>query len=410
MAQTSHSATHPNYKEHKMFVDDLSLGMFIIALDKPWEESDFLFQGFMITNTDELLALQQQCQFVYIRKSLNKNTNTETFIHKIRLNDDMAHARSAYQSACSNTKVIFDTLRFSENLDVNKVNHVVDDIVDGILKDEAAMLLLSQIKNRDEYTSEHSLRVALFSGALAKEIGLKPLEIKNVTVCGLLHDVGKIQVPLDILNKPGKFTDAEYTIMKAHTTYGRKMLIGQSGFYEGAVDVAYSHHERLDGQGYPRGVDSSQIPYFAKIVAVADTYDAITSDRCYKEGLSSLKAFEILHNNCDTCYEKNLVEHFIKLMGVYAPGCIVELNTGDIGIVISTNKTKRLLPKVLILRNKEGFYKQQRMFDLYTLENKESNEYKVKEAYADGSFDIKLSDFLTQGLQIEFGSKAKQSL
>jgi HD-GYP domain-containing protein (c-di-GMP phosphodiesterase class II) len=359
----------------------------------------------MITNNNELRALQEQCTIVYVRAVIDQNTASQKahYISKIRLSDELSNARSAYQSACSDTKIILDTMRLSGNLDIDRVNHVVDDMVDGILKNEGAMMLLSQIKNRDEYTAEHSLRVGLFSAALAKELGLKPLEIKNAGTCGLLHDVGKVKVPLDILNKPGAFTQQEYDIMKAHTSYGRKLLIGKAGLYAGAVDAAFTHHERLDGKGYPRGVSAEKIPYFARIVAIADTYDAITSHRCYKEGLASLKAFEILFNNSDTCYERELVETFIKMMGVYAPGCVVEMHNGEIGVVISTNKSKRLEPRVLLVRNKEQFYSQQRMVDLSNrAEDANQLPYVIKDAYIDGTFDIKLSDYLEQGLQIDF--------
>jgi len=335
-----------NYQEHKVPVNELGLGMFVTNLDKPWEESEFLFQGFMITNQNELLALQEQCQYVYVRASIDTNKPIQDgnvqYVNKIRLTDEMSNARSAYQNACSETKIILDTMRLTGNLDVDRVNSIVDDMVDSILRNDGAMSLLSQIKHKDEYTAEHSLRVGLFSASLAKELGLKPLEIKNAGTCGLLHDIGKVKIPIDILNKPGAFTQEEYELMKSHTTSGKKLLIGQSGIYPGSVDTAFLHHERLDGTGYPRGVSSEKIPYFAKIVAVADTYDAITSHRCYKDGKTSLKAFGILYKHCGTGYEKELVETFIKVMGVYAPGCIVEMTNDEVGIVISTNKTKRL--------------------------------------------------------------------
>ncbi|MCW8932865.1 MAG: HD-GYP domain-containing protein, partial [Gammaproteobacteria bacterium] len=322
MPPPSFDKQHKQYQEHKIPVNELALGMFVTQLDKPWEESSFLFQGFMITNKNELSALQEECEYVYVRASVNSTNHTQTnqvnYINKIRLSDEMSNARSAYQDACSDTKIILDTMRLSGNLDIKRINKIVDDMVDSVLKNKGAMLLLSQIKNKDEYTAEHSLRVGLFSAALGKELGLKPLEIKNLGTCGLLHDIGKVKVPIDILNKPGAFTGNEYETMKAHTTYGKKLLIGKSGIYAGAVDTAFSHHERLDGKGYPRGVNSEKIPYFAKIVAIvaiADTYDAITSHRCYKDATPSIKAFEILFKNCDTSYEKALVETFIKMMG-----------------------------------------------------------------------------------------------
>jgi len=193
--------------------------------------------------------------------------------------------------------------------------------------------------------------------------------------------------------------------MKAHTTYGKKLLIGKSGIYAGAVDSAFSHHERLDGTGYPRGVGSEKIPHFAKIVAVADTYDAITSHRCYKDATPSIKAFEILFRECDKGYEKSLVETFIKMMGVYAPGCIVEMTNGEVGIVISTNKEERLLPTVLLLRTRNNPQIKQRLINMAADATDARNKvYVVKDAYIDGTFDIHLKDYLSKGLKIDFDS------
>ncbi len=398
---------HNQDLEHQIPVNDLVLGMYVTNLDKPWEETDFLFQGFMITNTAELMALQEQCNYVYVRAAVHSNGPMQTekvqYINKIRLNDELSSARSAYQNACSDTKIILDTMRFTGNLDIERINNIVDEMVGSVLRNDGAMLLLSQIKNKDEYTAEHSLRVGLFSAALGKELGLKPLEIKNLATCGLLHDIGKVKIPIDILNKPGAFTSKEYELMQAHTTYGKKLLIGQPGIYAGAVDSAFSHHERLDGTGYPRGVGAEKIPYFAKIVAISDTYDAITSHRCYKDGTPSIEAFEILFKHCDTNYDRELVESFIRMMGVYAPGCIVEMTNGEVGIVLSINKGQRLQPKVLLLRTKTNPTIKQRLVDLSANATDSCNKiYIVKEAYIDGAFDINLSDYLGKGLKIDF--------
>ncbi|MCU7960411.1 MAG: DUF3391 domain-containing protein, partial [gamma proteobacterium symbiont of Bathyaustriella thionipta] len=223
------------FQDHKISVTELALGMYVTNLDKPWEETDFIFQGFMITNSNEMVALQEQCEYVYIRASVDSagpyQAEKVQYINKIRLSDELSNARSAYQNACSDTKIILDTMRLTGNLDVERVNNIVDEMVESILRNDGAMALLSQIKNKDEYTAEHSLRVGLFSASLGKELGLRALEIKNLDTCGLLHDIGKVKIPIDILNKPGAFNSEEYEIMKAHTTHGKKLLIGKSGIY-----------------------------------------------------------------------------------------------------------------------------------------------------------------------------------
>lgn len=169
----------------------------------------------------------------------------------------------------------------------------------------------------------------------------------------MMHDMGKMLIPIEILNKPGTLNDEEMVVMQSHTNLGHELLMSSPGMYHGAIEVALSHHERLDGKGYPRKINKKEISNFTRIVTIADLYDAITSDRVYQNGRTHLEATKILAELAGTHLDHALVIKFIESLGVYPPGCVVELTNGAIGLVIEVNETMKLRPKVLILMDED---------------------------------------------------------
>jgi HD-GYP domain-containing protein (c-di-GMP phosphodiesterase class II) len=179
------------------------------------------------------------------------------------------------------------------------------------------------------------------------------MALNNLGLCGMMHDMGKMLVPLDILNKPGKLETEEMQIMQSHTTLGYELLKSSHDMYPGAIDVAWTHHERLDGNGYPRQILHSAISHFAKIVTTVDMYDAITSDRVYQKGRTHLEATNILTNMSGSHLDPLLVIKFIECLGVYPPGCVVEMTNGSIAIVVEVNEKIKLRPKIIILLDED---------------------------------------------------------
>lgn len=175
--------------------------------------------------------------------------------------------------------------------------------------------------------------------------------LEELGTCGLLHDVGKILTPDDVLKKPGRLSAEEFLIMKMHPGQGRDILMSSDGVIGKAIDVAHGHHERLDGSGYPRGLTEDQFDDYTRLVAVVDTYDAITSDRVYASGRSNIEAFKILQSQGGNHYDSNLVSNLIAAIGVYPPGSVVQLNNGEIGVVVRNNPARKLQPKLLLLKN-----------------------------------------------------------
>lgn len=398
----------------KIAVAELAIGMYVAELDRPWTDTAFLFQGFRIRQQQEIRLLQEICQFVWVdaRRSIGVKAQVgenvaataqqlQPVIGKVDFSIEIEQAEPAFHAAREQSLRILQAVKLGHELDVAAVKVVVKDCVDSILRNPAALLWLARIKNKDEYTSEHSLRVAILSIALGRELGLLPLQLEQIGVCGMLHDVGKIKVPEEILNKPGALTPEELAIMQSHAAEGRKLLMSNQQVTAATVDVAYSHHERLDGRGYPRGLDASKIPYFAKIVAVVDSYDAINSDRVYSKGKSSLESLRILFDARATHFDQDIVKTFVQLIGIYPPGEIVELSSGEVGIIISCPPGSKLKPRLLLVLDEHKRPCKERVVDLQEAPRDLSGKpYRVHEVHTSGAFGIAIDSYRQRGLII----------
>ena len=313
----------------------------------------------------------------------------------------MEQASPVWHKAHEESLRILDAVRMGQELDVSAVKAVVSECVQSILRNPSAMLWLARIKNRDYYTAEHSLRVSILAIALGRELGLAEYQLEQIGICGMLHDVGKIKVPNEILNKPGALNAEELRIMQSHANEGRRLLMGNQQVTPATVDVAYSHHERLDGKGYPRGLDAARIPYFAKIIAVVDAYDAINSDRVYSKGKSSLESLRILLEAVNSHFDEEIVGHFVRLIGIYPAGEIVELSNGEVGIIIGCSATSKLKPKIMRVLNANKQLCKERVVDLATTTaDANGKPLRVKEVHGSGAFGIDIEAYRRKGLLI----------
>ena len=431
------SAPHQEIVESQVDVSELAIGMHIIRLDRPWEDTNFLLQGFVIRHQSEIDALRAQCDFVVIEgrvntaphpkpeKALPKASGLKrlfsrkaapapssgtanpvpprtrvTYINKVDAGREMETAVIRFEEAQKTAKSIMSGLRVGRTLDLNNARTVVNSCVESVLRNENALLLLTKIKHQDEYTAEHCINVSILAAAFGKHLGLLEGEIRNLALCGLLHDVGKTRIPDEILNKPGALTPKEFDVMRQHTTHGRTILMGTSNSLNTAVDVAFSHHERMDGSGYPRALQAQQIPYFAKVIGLVDTYDAITSSRVYDRGRASMQALEIIHKYRGTQFDEELADAFIQMIGVYPPGSIVEMLNGEVGIIIESHPRHKLRPKVLMVRESDKtMMTPYKSLDLMTSpEDGAGNVYQIAREVPDGAHGIVLQDFVEEGL------------
>jgi putative nucleotidyltransferase with HDIG domain len=234
---------------------------------------------------------------------------------------------------------------------VRQLDDVVDQLVETVSHEAGGLVHISHLKSHDDYTYHHSLSVAVLSIAIGRTMRLKKCELRELGRAAIMHDIGKILVPTDILNKPGKLTDTEFEIIKEHSAKGAAYLkkegIGNSAMW----DAIYAHHEKMDGTGYPSGLKGGEIPFFARIITVADVYDAVTSYRPYRGPMSPSVAFELLMSNADRAFEYNVVKAFAKSVEFYPIGAVLSISNGRIGMVV--DNVNALRPTLRMLDNGE---------------------------------------------------------
>jgi len=333
--------TQRNRKLHeKMDVKDLRVGMFVVELDKPWEESSFMFQGLELRSPADVLAVQKECSFVWVdydEFSLPKETKSDGLpaapgagsgLAPVTVEDEFAEAKEVHSLASETIRNLFEEIRLGAEIDGGKVKQAVNGCVDSILRNPDASVWLTRIQAKHEATAQHSLNVAALSIVMAKSLGMSNREMEDVGVCGMLHDVGKTSIATEVLTKAGPLNDAEMAEMQKHTRYGRDILMSTKSVMSGAADVAHSHHEQVDGKGYPRRLDDDGIPLFAKIVSIAEAYDTMTTKQPYREARSPSDALQELYILRGTQFDEDLVIKFIDSVGIFPPGSIVEMLNG----------------------------------------------------------------------------------
>lgn len=389
-------------------VCELTVGMYVLELDESWENTPFLFRGFQIRTLKELERIRQVAKHAWVEaRSLPDGVPGDThaelvpLIGKVDFRQEIEQAQQTWGEALEVSRGLLDAVRLGQALDIPGVKRTIEKCVDSILRNPAAMLWLTQIRNKDDYTAEHSLRTAIYAISLGRRLDMLPRELVDIGMCGMLHDLGKIKVPLPILTKNGRLSADEYLIMQTHADSGRKLLMSTSDVPPAAVDAAYCHHERLDGSGYPRGLRHDKIPQVAKLVAIVDAYDAITSDRVYSKGRSSLEALRIIFDAAGTHFDEEMVAHFVKLIGIYPPGEIAELSNGEIGIIIGCPPGNKLKPKLLRVLDADKQPCRERVIDLATNpKDDQGKPYYLYLVHPSGAFGIDIEHYRRKGLLV----------
>ncbi len=397
-----------------MPVSELRPGMFVCELDRPWLETPFILQGFKITDQEDIDTIAKHCEYVYIENSedqwiaqeeraILESKATSTRIPAPRVGNKQEYHRAAgiHQTAKHLTRSFMDEVRLGNAINLKDVETSVSDCVSSILRNPDSMMWLSKIRKKDDYTAEHSLNVGLLAITFGRHLGASEEDLNKLGMAGMLHDVGKMRTPTEVLNKEGGLTDKEYAIMQSHARHGRDILMAHRTVDNGAVDVAFSHHEALDGTGYPRQLKASGISDFTRIITLCDVYDAVTSDRVYKQGRSSLEALKILYRHKGIKFDDKLATEFISCIGLYPPGSVVELKNGQVGIVISTNYRNRHLPKVLVLRDENKVPMRESVINLQQLADRGDDSRVIKTVLPNGAHGIRIERYIEKGLTID---------
>ncbi|QEI14220.1 HD-GYP domain-containing protein [Cellvibrio japonicus] len=400
----------------KIHISELKIGMFVSKLDRDWLETPFLMQGFMIESLDDIDTVAEYAEYVWVDAVKEEWVPPETravsgspiakaksYVNKVDAQQEHRAALGVYREARRLTKSLLDDARFGGVINTEAAKATVKDCVHSVLRNPDALLWMARMRNEDEYTSEHCLNVCILAVAFGRHLGMNESELEKLGLCGLLHDVGKMRVPQELLNKVEPLSEKEFNMVRAHATHGRNLLMSSPGVPNVAVDVAYSHHERVDGEGYPRKLKASGISDYARIISIVDAYDAMTADRCYSRAIPSTDALKRIFQDRGSHFDERLALEFIKCVGLYPPGSLVELVNGLIGIVLETNNRFRHLPKIIVVMDLIKPLEKEQVISLEEVEQRKLDKtYLIKRALRDGSHGIFIREYREKGLVFRY--------
>lgn len=362
----------------KIPIHKLKPGMFIEELDRSWLNTPFLFHSLqiktqkqidkllhggiqdVIIDTEKGIDLEEHVVLSQSEKEhlTNKQDTQKTesshspLLDPVLLKDELPRAKEIKNNVSNAVKNVFNDARMGKAIELTEVKDQVNNIVESIFRNRDALLCLASLKDYDNYTFIHSVNVSILAVSFGRHLNLSKSQLMNIGLGGLLHDIGKTQIPESILNKPGKYTDEEYNIMKRHVSLGIELLNKHDNIPHDAMLFTAQHHERYNGTGYPQRLYGEKISMIGQIGSISDVYDAITYDRVYHKATSCHGTVKRLYEWSDTLFDRDLIEKFIQCIGIYPFGSFVELNTGHCGIVVSVNHETRLKPSILLLFDK----------------------------------------------------------
>ena len=413
----------------KLATQELRLGMYVSQLDRPWLETPFLMQGFLINSHEQIRELQKYCQYLYVDKQLSKelnfkvksnasndpkssstkpsfnphkkysrddlkklfpNTTLKVYKPQVELHQELIPAKKIYSALSDSVSEMMDNIRQGGNINVGVFKSAVSPMVSSIIRNPDACIWLARMKSQDTYTYKHSMGASVWAVALGRQIGLPPADLKTLAVGTLLCDIGKLKLPSELIEKGGALDDSEISLIKTHVELSLEEISNAAGVNEAVYNIVAAHHERYNGQGYPNGLRGSEIAVMARIAAIADSYDAMTSQRVYSAAKSPVVAVKELYELRGKEYQPELIEEFIQAVGLYPAGTLVELTSGEVAVVVSENKMRRLRPRILkLLDHDKNPIKTSAIIDLATVTHDDTgNSINIAQSLEPGSFGI----------------------
>ena len=407
-------------QKKQVSVEELEFGMYISELDRPWTDTPFMFQGFILNDEKQLETIRKFCKKVTIDLEkgsdlpdrsqlktgpLKPRSNVESVLASIKqkvayremasVDQELPVARAVQSRNEVVVKDMFISLQAGRALDAPRVKEAVTNMTDSVVRNPDAMLLLAKMKEKGGHTLDRAMGVSIYMITFGRFLQLPREQLDLLGMLGLLQDIGKTRVPEEVLNKKGPLNNAELAVCRSHVSHSVDILKETAGLPPELPGLAALHHERYDGSGYMSGLKGVEIGLYGSIAGLIDCFDALTHPRPYAEALAPSNALSMLYNWRDSRFDRPLVEQFIQCIGIYPVGALVELNSGDIGIVIAQNMVRRLQPRVMVVVDAKGNrLNPQLILDLARdpMMNTET-PYRIKRTLEKGSVAIDFSEF-----------------
>jgi HD-GYP domain-containing protein (c-di-GMP phosphodiesterase class II) len=363
-------------EERQVRVHELRIGMFVSRLDRPWTETPFPLQGFLIRNRAQVERLAEYCESVWI--DVDKSSAAEPmpalqtlapgenpvaaarvreagwmgaseYPQQATLEEELPQAEAAMETVTTRAAEILDALRSGRGISREQIAAAVEPVVASLVRNPDAFFWLEVLRKRDDYAYGHAINCCALAVAFGRYLGFPEMVLRDLATGGMLLDIGMTRVPDELLQREGALDDTEQREVHRHVEHGLA-LYDESGLgNEDVRTMLRTHHERFDASGYPTGVPIRQIPLLGRIAGIVDSFDAMTSARPYRPALSRSSALQLLYRERGHLYQPELIEQFVQCLGVYPVGTLVELSTGEVGIVMAQNPTRRLRPRLMLL-------------------------------------------------------------
>ena len=355
----------------KIAAHQVAKGMYVSSLDRPWTETPFPFQGFLVAKESELRGLQTYCAYVFIdvekgispsSSDLFKPTPLATdippaplpkpavkYVNESQIEDELKIATEVRDAVTEKVVEFMDDIRSGKTPNISSVKQAIGAMEQSILRNPDAFMWLRQLRKKDSYSYTHCIDCSALAVAFGRQLGLPAEQIHELAIGALLFDIGKTKIPKRLLAKPGKLTEEEFSSVKIHVEFGLGIVDADKSVTPQMRAMIATHHERFNGTGYPKRLKGGEIPLTGRIAAIVDFYDAVTSERPYSPAMSPHDAIKYLYKLRNTHYQDELIEQFIQTIGAYPIGTLVELSTGEVAIVIGQNQIRRLLPQIIVI-------------------------------------------------------------